>query len=85
MLYDNFAIMVSLDFSDTFDFVNIELLIKRLKLIGIPRDLVNRIRIWLRSRKFYADINGSCSLVYYSGTSTVQGSILGPLLYAIFV
>ena len=82
---DNYVLMASLDLSAAFDLVNVELLLKRLRLIGLPNDLVNLIKVWLSDRKFYVDINGQCSALYDSDTGTVQGSVLGPILYAIFV
>ena len=42
------SIMVSIDLSAAFDAVNISLLIKRLKIYGIPEDIVILIRIWLK-------------------------------------
>jgi hypothetical protein len=77
--------MASLDLSAAFDLVDVGLLIVRLKLIGLPNDLVKLIKIWLTERHFYVDIDGQSSRIYGSGTGTVQGSVLGPLLYAIFV
>ena len=65
--------------------VNIELLIKRLKIIGLPSDLIKLIRTWLSHRKFYVNIEGSCSAIHYSNTGTVQGSVLGPVQYSLFV
>jgi hypothetical protein len=82
---DNFTIMASLDLSAAFDLVNVELLIKRLRIIGLPGDLINLIEIWLSDRKFYVEVDGSCSAVHGSGTGTIQGSVLGPVLHAIFV
>lgn len=82
---DNYALMASIDLSAAFDVVNIELLIKRLKLIGIPKDVVELIKIWLKNRLFYVDIDGECSFLKTSDTGTIQGSRLGPILYAIFV
>ena len=43
----NFAIMASLDLSAAFDVANIELLVKRLKIIGLPNDVVDLITNWL--------------------------------------
>ncbi len=77
--------MASLDLSAAFDLVNVELLIKRLRIIGLPGDLINLIEIWLSDRKFYVEVDGGCSAVHGSGTGTIQGSVLGPVLYAIFV
>ena len=82
---NNFTIMASLDLSAAFDLVNVELLIKRLRIIGLPGDLISLIEIWLTDREFYVEVDGSCSAIFGSGTGTIQGSVLGPVLYAIFV
>ena len=37
---DNFALMASLDLSSAFDVVDVELLLERLQILGIPDDLV---------------------------------------------
>jgi hypothetical protein len=77
--------MASLDLSSAFDVVNVGLLLKRLRIIGLPSDLVELISHWLTNRFFYVSIEGGNSYVRCSGVGTVQGSILGPILYAIFV
>ena len=68
-----------------FDLVNTNLLIKRLKIIGLPLDVIRLIKLWLSKRSFYVEINGVSSLVVDLIRGTIQGSILGPLLYAIYV
>jgi hypothetical protein len=45
--------MSSLDLSAAFDVVNIELLIKRLKIAGFPLDVIDLIRVWLEKRFYY--------------------------------
>ena len=82
---DNFALMASLDLSSAFDVVNVELLLKRLKIIGIPGDIVSLISVWLENRYFFVTVGDNSSDVHRSNVGTVQGSILGPILYAIFV
>ena len=82
---DNYSLMASIDLSAAFDVVNIDLLLKRLKIIGIPIDVINLIRIWLKNRLFYVDINGKTSWIKSSDSGTIQGSRLGPILYAIYV
>ena len=82
---NNYVLMASLDLSAAFDLVNLNLLIKRLKILGLPKDVVELIQIWLTDRKFYVEINGAVSQVHESNDGTVQGSILGPILYAIYV
>ena len=53
-----FALMSSLDLSSAFDAVNIDLLIKRLKIIGIPKDVIELISVWLNERTYYVRIKG---------------------------
>jgi hypothetical protein len=82
---DNFVLMASLDLSAAFDIVDVNLLIKRLEIIGLPSDLVSLIKVWLSDRCCYVGIYNKNSYFYDSLTGTVQGSILGPILYAIYV
>ena len=77
--------MASLDLSSAFDVVNVELLLKRLTVIGLPNDMLTLISNWLKTRYFYVSVDGNNSYVRLSNIGTVQGSILGPILYAIFV
>jgi hypothetical protein len=82
---DNFALMASVDLSAAFDVVNIDLLLVRLRLIGLPGDLVGLIEVWLRNRFFYVEVSDHSSNLLEINTGTIQGSILGPILYAIYV
>ena len=82
---DNYVIMASLDLSAAFDVVNTDLLLERLRVIGLPIDLVALIETWLTNRQFYVQIGDLNSNFIESNTGTIQGSILGPILYAIFV
>ena len=77
--------MASLDLSAAFDMVNTTLLIKRLKIIGLPTDVVDLIKIWLDDRSFYVSVDGKNSRMLDLVCGSVQGSILGPILYAIYV
>ena len=82
---DEYAQLTSLDLSAAFDLVNIDLLMKRLCLIGLPKDITELISVWLRNRLFYVSVDGQNSILYDLLLGTVQGSVLGPILYAIFV
>ena len=82
---DMSALMASLDLSAAFDVVNIELLLERLKILGLPPDVVTLIDVWLKGRYFYVSLDGDNSFVHESNTGTVQGSILGPILFSLFV
>ena len=81
----HFALMASLDLSSAFDVVNTGLLIKRMKIIGIPDDVTEMVEIWLKDRTYYISCKGRNSFIRHSNIGTIQGSILGPFLYAIFV
>ena len=43
----NFAVVANIDLSSAFDLVNINLLIKRMRIIGLPKDVVDLVEIWL--------------------------------------
>ena len=77
--------MASLDLSADFDVVNIDLLIKRLRTIGLSNDLLSLIEIWMRNRLFCLEVDGQVSNVYDISHGTIQGSILPPVLYSIYV
>ena len=82
---NKYALMASLDLSAAFDVVNVELLLKRLSVIGLPMDIIEIVSNWLKVRYLYVTIDGVSSYVHETNVGTVQGSILGPILYAIFV
>ena len=82
---DCYVVMASLDLSMAFDMVNIELLVKRLRIMGMPNDVIKLIREWLVGRSFYVQVGDDVSALFDSDVGTIQGSVLGPILYALFV
>ena len=70
----------SLDLSSAFDVVDVNLLLKRMKIMGLPEDLIELVSLWLRNRFYYVSINGINSTLFDILLGTVQGSILGPIL-----
>lgn len=58
---------------------------KRLKIMGIPEDVIALLEVWLRGRHFYVEANGETSTIEETNIGTIQGSILGPILYALFI
>ena len=81
----DYALMSTLDLSSAFDVVNVELLIRRLQIVGLPSDIVSLVSEWLTTRYFFVSVDGESSYVHQLRVGTVQGSILGPILYALFV
>ena len=71
--------------NSAFDVVNIKLLLKRMRIAGLPSDIVKLVEIWLVERRFFVTVNGKNSFIKISDLGTVQGSILGPFLYALYV
>jgi hypothetical protein len=65
--------------------MNIRLLLIRLKIIGLPIDVIELIKLWLEHRTYYVSIDGVNSILFDLRLGTVQGSVLEPVLYAIFV
>ena len=82
---DEFVLVASLDLSSAFDMVNIPLLLKRMRIIGLPHDVIDLVRVWLMNRSYYVSVSGGNSCFFDLLLGTVQGSVLGPVLYAIFV
>jgi hypothetical protein len=85
-LNDNkYALVVSLDLTFAFDVVVIGLLLKRLKIIGLLEDITKLISEWLKERFYYVSVDGQYSIMLELLMGMVQGSILGSILYTIFV
>jgi hypothetical protein len=56
-----------------------------LEVIGIPLDVIYLFRILLTDRSLYVTIDGKNSILIELVCGILQGSILGPILYAIYV
>ena len=82
---DGYAAMASLDLSAAFDLVDLDLLMKRLKKMGLPIDILQLLEVWLQKRYYYVEANSSNSQIFMNDIGTIQGSILGPILYALFI
>jgi hypothetical protein len=44
---DDYVFVASLDLSTAFDVVNVELLLKRMRIISIPDDVIELANVWL--------------------------------------
>lgn len=74
-----------MDLSNAFDTVHHGLLLERLRKIGIPNDILMLIGNWITGRQAQVDIAGTHSNTYKIGSGTTQGSVLGPILVAMFL
>jgi hypothetical protein len=75
----------SLALSLALDVFNIKLLLNRLKIIGLPYGIIQLLKSWLEQRFFFVSIDGNTFILFELLLGTIQGSVLGPVLYAIFV
>ena len=79
------SVFLSFDFTAAFDRINHRILLSKLQRMGIPTFIVRWITDFLTNRKVRVDANGHFSKFRTLSKGVPQGSILGPLLYLIYV
>ena len=76
---------VFLDLSKAFDTVDHNLLLYKLKSVGLSDDTVNWFQTYLTNRKQRTSVGDTLSVAAPLTVGFPQGSILGPLLFLIYV
>ena len=76
--------VIFVDFKKAFDTVDHQVLKYKLQAVGIAGDLHEWIIDYLSDRKQYVEINGVRSSIRIVEIGVLQGSLLGPRLYAVY-
>ena len=89
-LYDNFNTRkitqgIFLDFSKAFDTINHNILIQKLVYYGFSKSSQNLIQNYLKNRKQFVSLDGIDSQFDTVKIGVPQGSVLGPLLFLIYI
>ena len=76
---------VFIDLKKAFDTVNHEILLTKLEHYGIRNNMLNWFRSYLTDRKQYVSFNGESSEILNITCGVPQGSVLGPLLFLLYI
>lgn len=76
---------VYVDFSKAFDVVPHDYAIAKLKHMGFPDHITGWLHSYLTNRKASVCVNSACSREFIIPSGVPQGSVLGPLIFILFV
>jgi hypothetical protein len=79
------AIAIFCDLRKAFDTVNHSILLRKLHKIGIRGVALEWFKNYLSGRKQFVHLNGKCSTLLEILLGVPQGSILGPILFLIYI
>ena len=81
----NCVLGLFLDFSKAFDTIDHGILLSKLQAYGISGTALKLINSFLSNRYQYVDFNGNASSRLSISCGVPQGSVLGPLLFLLYI
>ena len=74
-----------IDLSKAFDSFSHDILLDKLRYYGVTDGSIQLLKSYLSNQKQYVQIDGVMSSMQYIQTGIPQGSIVGPLLFSIYI
>ena len=77
--------MILIDLQKAFDTINHDILINKMEFLGFSKDVISWFKSYLSNRKIIVNLKNSFSEPGHLSCGVPQGSILGPLLFLLYI
>ena len=81
----SYMVSIFLDFSKAFDTIDHSILLAKLNHLGIRGDTLHWLESYLRDRDFSVSVGSALSSGIVSNMGVPQGSVLGPILFILYI